>query len=206
VSDQLKNDLAVSSESFLDVVSPLLAGHPLKVNLIPEEVKLRKSFQEKSEDLVKTGILVMMLLAVICVIFISKIYFKTAYLKNLSQKFSLLIQQAKSLEKDFSRMEVIRTFMKDRDIPLDVLVELYNLIPEDIRFNAIKYTTQGKFSVAGNARTMATVFSFLSHMEESSYFKNGELKRTTKRKEGEEEVVDFEIVCLLEENPTPRKK
>ena len=63
---------------------------------------------------------------------------------------------------------------------------------KDIRLNA-----ESRLTLAGNSRTMATVFSFISNMEESPYFKSVETRRTTKRKEMGEELVDFEIVCMI---------
>ena len=197
-SDRVKQMIPQGGESFLDVASALMAMNQLKVNLIPPEIKLKKSFEKKSEDLVKTGILIMILLFLICLIFINQFYLKTTYLKNLAQKYQSSLQRAKDLDKDFSRMKLIKKFLEERDVPLGVLAELYNLIPADVRFTSIKYDGHGKFAIEGNARTMATVFSFITAMEGSPYFEKGEPKRTTKRKEGDEEVVDFEIVCLIE--------
>lgn len=96
-------------------------------------------------------------------------------------------------------MKLIKREIKDRHIGLEALFELYNLIPTDIQLSGIKFNLKGRFSIEGNSRTMGTVFSFIGDMEESKFFKNVESKRTTKRKEGDEEIVDFEIICTLEQ-------
>ncbi len=206
VSEQLKDHLSSAKESFLDVASALMAIDDLSVNFIPEEIKLRKIFEQKSEDLVKIGISVMVVLALICALLMSRVYFKSAYLKNLNQTYQPDLQKAQKLQKDFSRMEIIKDFSENNDIPIRVLAELYDLVPADVRFTAVKYTDQGKMAIEGNARTMSTVFSFISGLEESRYFKKAESKRTAKRKEGDEELVDFEIVCMLEENFAGKKQ
>jgi len=46
---------------------------------------------------------------------------------------------------------------------------------------------------------MGTVFSLIGNMEESNKFKKVESRRTTKRRDGDQEVVDFEIICTLED-------
>ena len=46
---------------------------------------------------------------------------------------------------------------------------------------------------------MDTVTRFAGKMEESEYFKEVKTRRNTMKKDGEEEMGDFEIVCLLEE-------
>jgi hypothetical protein len=161
-------------------------------------VKLRKKFQEKSKDLVTAGVYILTILAVLCLILISEIFFRSTYLANLKERYDPIIESSKVLEKNYAQTRLIKAELKDRYLALDVLSELYNLIPKDIQLNGIKYSAQGRFSIEGNSRTMGTVFSFIGDMEESQYFKNVESKRTTKRREGDQEVVDFEIICTLD--------
>jgi len=199
-SEELKKSLIVGQDSFLDVVSPLIHSGRVDINLIPEEVKLRKKFEEKSKDLVTSGVYVMTILAVLCLILIGKIFFKSTYLNNLTDRYQSVIESSKRLEEDFSQIRLIKRELKNRSLALDVLAELYELIPNDIQLNGIKFSLDGAFSIEGNSRTMGTVFSFIGDMEESIHFKKVESRRTTKRKEGDREIVDFEILCTLEDN------
>jgi len=198
-SEELKKSLFVGQDSFLDVIAPLINPIAAPINLIPEEVKLRKRFEEKSKDLVTAGVYIMTILAVLCLVLISEIFFRATYLKNLTDKYDPVVQSSKRLEKDFAQMKLIKKELKDRHVAIEVLYELYNLIPTDIQLNGVKFSLQGRFSIDGNSRTMGTVFSFIGDMEESKFFKNVESKRTTKRKEDNEEIVDFEIICTLED-------
>jgi len=197
-SDELKKSLVAGQDSFLDVIAPLINSGPVHINLIPEEVKLRKKFEEKSKDLVASGLYMMVILAILCLTLISSIFFKSSYLKNITDKYQPVIQASKRLEKNFSRMRSIKKELKNRNVAINVLSELYSLIPEDIQLNDIKFSLNGRFSIEGNSRTMGTVFSLIGSMEESTFFRKVESKRTTKRREGDEEVVDFEIICILE--------
>lgn len=205
-SEDLKNDLAQKKESFLDVASALLTLNNLKVNFIPQEIKMRKMFEQKSEDLVKIAISIVIILGMMCLWFAGRIYFKNAYLKNFKSRYEEDIKKADRLRRDFGRMEVVESFSKDINLPLEVLTELYRLIPPDVRFGAIKYGGEGKFSIEGNSRTMATVFTFITKLEESPYFEKVESKRTAKKKSGSEELVDFEIACMLQAQNKGKKK
>lgn len=198
-SQELKKSLSVGQDSFLDVIAPLINPVGKCINLIPEEIKLRKKFEEKSKDLVAAGVYILTVLAMLCLILISKIYFKASYLKNINDMYAPVIEASKRLEKDFSQMRLIKRELKDRHIAIEVLAELYDLIPTDVQLNSIKFSLQGRFSIEGNSRTMGMVFSFIGDMEESELFKNVESKRTTKRKEAGEEIVDFEIICTIED-------
>ncbi|MCK5179077.1 MAG: PilN domain-containing protein, partial [Candidatus Omnitrophica bacterium] len=198
-SQELKKSLSVGQDSFLDVIAPLINPVRKHINLIPEEIKLRKRFEEKSKDLVAAGVYILTIFAMLCLILISKIYFKASYLKNINDMYAPVIEASKRLEKDFSQMRLIKRELKDRHIAIEVLAELYDLIPTDVQLNGIKFSLQGRFSIEGNSRTMGMVFSFIGDMEESELFKNVESKRTTKRKEEGEEIVDFEIICTIED-------
>lgn len=201
ISDNaLKEATTNKTISFLDVISPLIATGRIETNFIPEEIKLRKLFEEKSKDLVKIGILIMITLALIGGTFMSKIYFKSAYLSSLTKKYEPINEEAKTLEETFFRVDAVKRYLRNRGVSLEILSELYSLIPADMRLKDIRLAAEGKFTLGGNSKTMATVFSFISNMEESKYFKNVETRRTTKRKELGEELVDFEIVCIISED------
>jgi Tfp pilus assembly PilM family ATPase/Tfp pilus assembly protein PilN len=207
ISDSAFRDATANKGiSFLDVISPLITTGHIETNFIPEEIKLRKQFVEKSQDLVKIGILAMVLLAFFAGILISKIYFKNFYLSNLAKKYKSVSEEAKGLESNFSRIEAVKNYLKDRGLSLEILTELYNLIPVDMRIKDVRLSAEGKFTLSGNARTMSTVFSFISNMQESKYFNKVETRRTTKRKEADEELVDFEIVCNISQQALKVKK
>ena len=192
---------AVSSEkrlSFLNIIASLFACDEMKVDLIPEEIKLRKALEERGRDLIKTGILILTIFILIFSLLISNIYFNNAYLKKLNTKYEPLSKEAKELENDFSKVSLIRNYLASRGYSLEILTELYNVTPEDMEISDVRFDAQGRFSIRGTAESMSSVFSFVDNMEKSKYFKEVKTKYTTKRKEGTRDVTDFEIACLLE--------
>lgn len=183
--------------SFLNVIAPLLTWEEMKIDLVPEEIKLKMSLQEWGRDLIKTGIFILTASVFVFSIFISKIYFKTSYLQNLNTKYQTLDRDAEVLKKDFARISLIRNFLTNRGFSLEVLTELYNLVPLDLELSDIRFDDQNKVSIRGTAESMSTVFSFVDKMEQSKYFKDVKTKYTAKKKEGLKDVTDFEITSLL---------
>jgi len=194
----LKISLEAKQISFLDVIAPLLASQELKVDLIPEEIKVKKSILEREKDLLKTGVFVLILFALIFFTLTSKIYFKSAYLKNINQRYRVLEEEAQKLEKDFTKISLIKNYLLYRGFSLEVLSELYNLTPLELSLDDIRFDSQGRFTIKGTAESMSVVYSFVDDMEKSRYFKAVKIKYTTKRKEKAKDVTDFEIACLLE--------
>ena len=187
----------VRTRSFLHIIAPLLTFDNIKLGLIPEEIKLKRAFQEKSKDIIKAGIFIITIFVLICSLLISKVYFKNSYLKRLKTIYGPQSKEVLTLERDFTRIQVIKNVLSARGYSLEVLGELYIILPQNILLSDIKFDSQGKFSIKGIAKSMAAVFSFVEDMEKSDYFTDVKNRYTTKRKLETGDVADFEIVCLL---------
>ncbi len=199
LSEKTKSVLSEEQHvSFLSVISSLLAIDDLKVDLIPEEVKVRKLLEQRGKELVKTGIYLLTIIILIFFLLVSKIYFKSAYLKKLDEKYNTLNIEARQLEKEFVKVSMIKNYLSKRGFALEVLATLYDVAPVDLKVSDLRYDIDGKFVVKGTAESMSTVFSLVDSMEKTPYFKDVKTRYTTKRKEGLRDVTDFEINCLLD--------
>lgn len=188
--------------SFFNVVAALSAGQDLKIDLTPDEIKLKKSLEERGKELIKTGALILAIFIAIFSILISGIYFKSAYLDKLRKRFLPLKQEAAKLAKDFEKVSLVRDYLSKRGYSLEVLMELYSALSLEIEVSEIRFDEQGKFSLKGTAESMSAVFSFVDSMGKSKYFKDVKTKYTTKRKDGLKDVTDFEIAALLSRQGT----
>ncbi|MFH0827384.1 MAG: pilus assembly protein PilM [Candidatus Omnitrophota bacterium] len=193
----LKQVTSFGRVSFFDVLSPLVCQDKIKVNLIPEEIRLRKAFQERGRDLIKTGISVLTIGVLIFSVFLTHIYAKSAILKKLDKKFQAIHDDARELEASFTKINLIKEYLSKRGYSLEVLGELYAIMKDDILLSDIRFDVQGRFSVKGTAEVMSSVFSFVEQMGKSKYFKDVKTRYTTKRKEGLKDVTDFEIQSVL---------
>jgi len=183
--------------SFFDVIAPILNCQDMKIDLIPEEARVRRSIEERGKDLIKTGVFILTIFIVTFFILASKIYFKGVQLNKLDSKYSAINQEAQKLEKDLLKAGLVKSYLVNRGYSLEVLTELHSLVSEDIELTEIRYDGD-KISVKGSADTMSSVFSFVDRMEKSKYFKEVKTRYTAKRKEGVRDYTDFEIVALTE--------
>ncbi|MFH1593561.1 MAG: pilus assembly protein PilM [Candidatus Omnitrophota bacterium] len=182
--------------SYLNVIAPLLAFEESKVDLIPDEIKMRRALEERGRDLVKVGVLILMVFASVFSMLISDIFLKDALLKTIRKKYESIGLEARELEKNFTKIALIKKYLCNRGRSLEVLAELFNVIPMDLELNNIRFDSDGNVSLKGTAGSMSTVFSFVNDMERSEVFKEVETKHTTKRKDGKRDVTDFELRCF----------
>jgi len=186
--------------SFLNIVSSLVVFDKVKVNIIPEEVKLKKIFEKRSKELIKTGIYLTISFVLFFCILLLKIYFKTLYLKNIKNEYQKLSSESEKLQKDYERIVFVKNYISNRGLSLEVLMELYNIIPQEVELSDIRLDAQKRLSLRGSADSMSMVFSFAEKLNKSKFFKDTKTRYTSKRKDSTGiEVTDFEIVCIIGE-------
>lgn len=197
ISELAKRSISNSKQiSFFDVTSCVLNSEEVKINLVPEEVRVRRSIEERGKDLIKTGVFVLTLFVLLFFILVSKIYFKGVQLSKLNNKYSNLAQEAKTLENDYLKIGLVKNYLNSRGFSLEVLTELHNITPEDVELTEIRYEEE-KFTVRGTADATSSVFSFVDNMSKSKLFKDVKTKYTSKRKDGQRDLTDFEITALI---------
>ncbi|HEC69370.1 MAG TPA: hypothetical protein ENI31_03680 [Candidatus Omnitrophica bacterium] len=179
--------------SFLGVMSSGLVYEALGVDLTPQEAKLKKLFEERSKEVIKTGILILAFFVVISGFFLGKVYLKDLFLKKLDKKFSQIHPQAEALEKEFSQIKVIKNYLSRRGYSLEVLAEIYKALPDEVRISELRFNRAGEITLKGTSSSMTAIFTFVEDLNKSNYFKEVETRYTTKRKEKDRDVTDFEI-------------
>ena len=193
-------EVALTSKrvSFFNVIAPLLLFDKVKVDLVSEETRLNRQLEQRGSEAIRAGILVMVFLGLSVVLFTFKVFFKSVYSHHLAVRYKPVIEEARSLEIAYEKMRVIKSHLGDRGTSLEVLSELYDILPIEIRITDIRYEEGIKLNVKGTSRAMAPIFSFVTNLEKSKMFKSVKTKYVTTRNEGEEDWADFEIDAVIE--------
>lgn len=88
--------------------------------------------------------------------------------------------------------------MNSRLVPLNVIRELYRIIPEEIYLRTFVLDENGKIMIEGTSDSMSQVFALVGTLENSPLFKGVKTESTTARKERGRDVASFEITFYLE--------
>jgi Tfp pilus assembly protein PilN len=185
---------------FLRIISASYESKSLKINLLPEEIKLKKAFEEKSREIIWTGVFSLSLVILIFVFFASKITLESIYLEQLKKRAKSINKESEQLENKFRRIQLVKNYLALRGFSLEILDKIYKNIPEKMRISEIRFD-HGKelLSIKGTADRMTTIYSFVDSMSNEDYFKDVKTKYTTKRKEEDKDVADFELTITLED-------
>lgn len=187
-----------NDESFLDVIAPPSVAEGAVVDLMPEELRLQKSIEAQSKEIIKLGVFAILGLIMMCAIFLNKLYFKTTFLNKLTDNYSLNRQSVVTLEETASKTRIVKDYMASRMVALDVFKELYRVLPQEIYLENVELDEKGAVTIRGTSDSMSLVFSLVTDLEASGLFKGVKTKSTTAKKERGKDVAAFEIGFKLE--------
>ena len=199
ITDRAKQVAETSKRiSFFSVIAPVLLFDRLKADLVTEERKLRMHLERRARDIMTTAVLSLILLILVFSLFVEKLYFRTQYLEKLQARYRPVREDARSLEQIFAKTQLIKGYLLNRGMSIETLSELYDALPMEVRIASVKYENGKNFTAKGTSRTMSAAFSFVSNLEKSKRFQNVKTKYVTTRSEDGQDVADFEITALIE--------
>ena len=137
----------------------------------------------------------------------SKIYFKDTFLnKNLREQFAPQKEQVQKLELQMNKIKLVRGYMQDRMVALDIIHELYTITPRSIYLNNIVMDENGTVTIDGISESMSQVFSYVKSLDDSAMFKEAKTKSTSTKKDNGKDVAAFEIEFKLSSSKDPSKE
>ena len=186
-------------DSFLDVIAPASSVSKCEINLMPEEMILKKTVELQSKEASKSGVAAVVIMMLIGAMIMANIYFKDTFLnKNLREQFAPQKEQVEKLEVQMNKIKLVRGYIQDRMVTLDTIHELYRITPHTVYLNNITLDDDGTVTIDGIADSMALVYSFVKSFDDSTMFKGAKIKSTSTKKDNGKDVAAFEIEFKLD--------
>lgn len=196
---RLENDFA--NDTLTDVLAPAISAGRCEVNLIPEEILMKRNVEQQSREVMVTGVLVVTILISIGLVLGSKNYFKETFLKkNLREKYAGQHEEVLKLQSELHKTKAVQELLSSRLTALKILRGLYVVIPKDIYLNSITSAEDGIVVISGIAETTSRVYAFVGSLSESKIFDGVKTKSTSVKKDRGKDMVSFEIEFLLNPN------
>ena len=185
-------------EGFVSVTSLLGAikeGINTTLNLIPDTVKTSWMMRQKKRAYMLTGVLLLGICVVAGLTFNKKIHERKIYLASIQKRLEETSPLAKELEVKKERLALIKEQLSIEGSCLDILRELYTIIPQKTALTVFIYDDDLGVTIKGTSPTMSEVFALIPKLEESPYFENVTSRYATQRRIKGQELTDFHIDC-----------
>jgi len=194
--DNIANKIPESDNSFASLIGLGLEDVPVSLSILPIEAKAKfKGIAKRLERL-------KMSLFLLAIVFIwgigtgKNLDNKAKYLQQLKVELSKVSKEAKPLEEMDKRLKFMEARLQKRPSSLEVLSELYKIMPPEVSLKELDYQEDSELILRGESQELNPVFSFVSQLEKSDVFKPFSIKiqHVTKNKTSSGEINDFEII------------
>jgi Tfp pilus assembly PilM family ATPase len=162
------------------------------MNFLLPELQIDRSLKENTKDLVVLGSCCIYLFFIISSFFWGRIYNQQRYLEKLNQRSEAIDREMGGLTRQLGRIEFVKLFLARRQLPLFLIYQLQNIIPQEI-FLSFMDLNENKVTLRGQATQLSDVFKFIALLEQSQYFKELKTKYTRTKKVKDKEVAEFEF-------------
>lgn len=173
--------------------------HPVTMDFIPDDLKTRRSFRARAQQIFTASTLVMVIAALLLGVFISKVYLQKSYISALDKNFAAKNQEAERLMAISEQTALIRQFEGKKGVALGALTQLETSLPKEMYLNELSVDAEGKVAMKGTSELMSRVFSFVTEFENNPAFKNVKNDYAKSRKVDGKDMTDFGLSANLEE-------
>ncbi|MGE4357233.1 MAG: pilus assembly protein PilM [Candidatus Omnitrophota bacterium] len=177
----------------------LCGDTPERLNLLPPVEIKRRQEEKRKTQIIFSAILIALIFLNSLGIFYRKFYEKDSLLRYLNNELKKIDIKAQELEEKKRNLELVNQLFSDRSISLDILVELYKIVPSEINLVNFDFEDGKGVVLRGTSTEMAAVFRLVALLDKTPYFSNSQVKFVRKRV-GREGLTDFEIFSPLKSN------
>jgi len=168
-----------------------------RIHFILPEIQIRKALREQVRGLIILGSLFIYFFTLVLAIFLGRISNLQNYLNRLTEDSGVIEKDMSDLLTKLNKIDVIKTYLGLRRIPLVVFSELQKDMPGEITVTGISIDDQDRVTVRGQSVQLSDVFKFVNTLEKVKHFKEIQTKSTRKKKVKEKDMTEFEITFLF---------
>lgn len=187
-------DINVSIAGLLGAVRE---GINTSVDLTPREIKSSRLIKTRRRSMAITGMLIAGIIGTLGLTLEKKIRDRKRYLGSLEERLRQTSPLSKELEIKKERLALIKKQLSTSGTSLDVLRELYSIIPQRTSLNVFIYDEDKGVTIKGTSPAMSEVFDLIPKLENSPYFENVTNRYATQRRIGGQELTEFHIDCSI---------
>ncbi|MDD5745709.1 MAG: hypothetical protein PHO30_00450 [Candidatus Omnitrophica bacterium] len=190
-------DIPVRIEPRLDIACGLAVSGEQQVNLLSDEFLAKKVFKRIKRKLILTTALLLVNVVIAGAIFMVSLHNKKTYLAMLEERFRRLKPEADMIMAKLQKLQMVKQQVSAQILILDAVTDLVNLTSSSCVLNMLSINENGSMVVRGQTDNLQDVLDFVSKIEKSTFFRNGRLNYSSRRKIKDNELLDFEIQAEL---------
>ncbi|OQB14138.1 MAG: hypothetical protein BWY16_00185 [Candidatus Omnitrophica bacterium ADurb.Bin205] len=164
------------------------------INFVLPEIQIKKDMRSKVQQLMILGVSLSYIFIMVGVIGLIRLGQIQSYRDKLKTRYELLKKDNQELEDITQMLKLSKQFFNTEESVFTKIHELTNVCPQSITLTNLNWEWQKGFSFRGYALQIPDILNFVQGLQSLDSFKGAQNRYTRRRKAGEKEVVDFEMV------------
>jgi Tfp pilus assembly PilM family ATPase len=171
---------------------------PDSLNLLPANLKEKGKAYSRRKKQLRNLVFVLVTLLIWGLGIAKSMQNKKVYLERLQAEILKLSAEARPFEELERRSELLLGRAKLSESVLEILRELYRIIPQQMVLSGLGYEEDKSVTLRGSTPELNAVFGLVQQIEGSAVFKEFtvKVKYATKKSTPAGDTVDFQIDCL----------
>jgi Tfp pilus assembly protein PilN len=197
ISDGIKATVLHSAYSFAGLLGLASMEILEPLNLLPQDIKEKNKMVSKSREFSLLSVFAVAALLIFGAAIAKHLDNKARYLQSLKSELAKIEDEARPLEGLENRFKIMRQQILKKPSGLDIIYELYQVMPQQVSLVALSYEQDNQIILRGQTQERNPVFEFVSRLQNSQALKgfSVKLRYATQKKTQSGELVDFEIIC-----------
>ncbi|MBM3250045.1 MAG: hypothetical protein FJZ09_04275 [Candidatus Omnitrophica bacterium] len=197
IRGEILDRLGASSHTAFSLIGLGFKQVPESLNILPADLKEQLRRSRSGKERIRRAAAIAAIILIWFLASVKNADNQAKYLNRLKEELNKVSRQAKPLEDIERRFKILENRRSRRAASLDIIRELYRVMPASVSLNSLIYEEGGQLVLRGQAPELNAVFGLVSQLERSGVLKsfNIKVRFATKKKTQAGEVVDFEIIC-----------
>jgi len=188
---------AATGTSLASLLGIVYNAGGVSMNFLPAELKEKAARRVMKKKLIATIALACASAVLMCVVILQQVAGRRAQARDINTEIKETEPKVKRLREISQNLEIIKSHLDMKGSSVDVIREVYALIPADVSLGLLDFELGKSLLLRGTTSDLKNVIKFTQDLERSPYFENCLMKYAQKRVTKTSEFVDFELSCRL---------
>ena len=191
-------------ERFLLTAAVSGANVSQAINLLSNEDKAQQALIRRIHRTSRKVVQVAGLLALALVLAYACADRQHRILSQYQQRLAQIAPAARKVQAHQQQLAVIKEQLHSNTVSLEILAELYRVLPEDITVHEVSLNAAGQLVLRGQARQLYQAFDCIGLLERSDLFVDVRQDYAQQRQIAGKVLIDFQVTAGLEKNHSAR--
>jgi Tfp pilus assembly protein PilN len=174
-----------------------LALDPGAVDLTPAPLKLHRAVELRAGRLMQVGAQIMAVLILGCVLVLGHVQRDERYRTQLRAEARQVGASADELQRQLTEVELLREWAAVQGQCLDAFTEVVRYSPPEVRWDDLDFRQNDRLVLKGTSTELSKVYDLVAALQRTGMFAQVEARRVAKKRQGDQDVSSFEMVCQL---------